>query len=285
MKHAVLLLAACLLSQSVPAQPAATIPFFPFCIDTHDAKKRSLEEQARMLKELGYSGVGHLWLDNVAERLQTLDAQGLKLYQITMQVRMEADKEPYPADKFAAALPLLKGRQVQILLIMSGMKSGDPAGIPKAVELVRAMADQARESGTELLLYPHTSDWIERVEFAAQVAREVNRPNVGVMFNLCHWLKVDGKQDLRTLLAPVMPLLRAVSVHGADTPESIHAGTGNWIQPLGQGSYNVGALLALLKELGYRGPVGLQCWGIPGDAQAHLAQSMAAWKAMQNQAR
>src|SRR5664279_5476986 len=61
-------------------------PFFPFCIDWHDAKKRSFEQQAEMLKSLGYDGVGHIWLDKVAERLKTLDAAGLKLYQITMTV-------------------------------------------------------------------------------------------------------------------------------------------------------------------------------------------------------
>ena len=53
-------------------------PFFPFCIDWHDAKKRNFEQQAAMLKELGYDGVGHIWLDKVAERLKTLDAAGLQ---------------------------------------------------------------------------------------------------------------------------------------------------------------------------------------------------------------
>ena len=38
-------------------------PFFPFCIDWHDAKKRGYAEQAAMLKELGYEGVGHIFLD------------------------------------------------------------------------------------------------------------------------------------------------------------------------------------------------------------------------------
>lgn len=52
-------------------------PFFPFCIDWHDAKKRSFEQQAEMLKELGYPGVGHIWLDKVEERIKTLDAAGL----------------------------------------------------------------------------------------------------------------------------------------------------------------------------------------------------------------
>ena len=33
-----------------------TNAFFAFCIDTHDAKKRNLEQQAALLKELGYDG-------------------------------------------------------------------------------------------------------------------------------------------------------------------------------------------------------------------------------------
>ena len=70
-------------------------PFFPFCIDWHDAKKRSFEQQAEMLKSLGYDGVGHIWLDKVAERLKTLDAAGLKLYQITMTVDVAPGKQAY----------------------------------------------------------------------------------------------------------------------------------------------------------------------------------------------
>ena len=37
----------------------AAAPFFPFCIDWHDAKKRGFEEQAAMLKELGYDDIGY----------------------------------------------------------------------------------------------------------------------------------------------------------------------------------------------------------------------------------
>ena len=48
-------------------------------MDTHDAQKRSLAQQAEMLKELGYHGAGHLWLPGLAERLATLDAAGLRL--------------------------------------------------------------------------------------------------------------------------------------------------------------------------------------------------------------
>ena len=69
-------------------------PFFPFCIDWHDAKHRNFEEQAVMLKELGYDGVGHIWLDKVDERIKTLDDKGLKLYQITMEVNVSPPDKP-----------------------------------------------------------------------------------------------------------------------------------------------------------------------------------------------
>ena len=48
-----------------------------------------------MLKDLGYDGVGHIFLDGVAERMKTLDDAGLTLYQITMNVDVEPGKQPY----------------------------------------------------------------------------------------------------------------------------------------------------------------------------------------------
>src|ERR1035441_3899496 len=112
---------------------AATNPFYAFCFDVQDAKKRSLPEQAEMLKELGYNGAGHIWLENVGERLQTLDAAGLKLFQITTMVDLSPGKPAYqPALK--GVLPLLKGRHVQIDLLINGLKPGDPAGEARAIE-------------------------------------------------------------------------------------------------------------------------------------------------------
>ncbi|HUW60370.1 MAG TPA: TIM barrel protein [Candidatus Bathyarchaeia archaeon] len=252
--------------------------FFPFCIDTHDSQKRNLEQQAQMLKELGYDGVGHLWLDNIPERLATLDAQGLKLFQITIVINMD----PKAAEPYDPSLPdvmrSLKGRNVEFLLIMNKFKSSDESADPRAVEILTKLADIAQENGLALLLYPHTGDWIEKIEDAVRVAKKVNRPNVGVMFNLCHWLKAGRGENLKPLLEQAMPYLRAVSINGADTAQEVLAGTGNWIQPLGSGSYDMYEFLNTLRDAGYTGKIGLQCWGIQGDVKVHLAQSIAAWR-------
>jgi sugar phosphate isomerase/epimerase len=253
-----------------------TNELFPFCMDTHDAKKRSLEQQALMLKELGYDGVGHLWLENIPERLRTLDAAGLKLFQITMLVDIAPGKQAYDP-RLKEVMPLLKGRGVQFLLLMNGLKPSDPAGDVRAGEIVREIAELAGGSGAQVLLYPHSYFWLERIEDCVRVAEKVDRPNVGVMFNLCHWLRVSKGRNYEPLLAQAMPRLWAVSINGADEFDD-KPGWAHYIQPLGRGSFDMLTFLKTLRRLGYTGPIGLQCYGIPGDARDGLAESMLAWR-------
>ncbi len=264
------------LASLVNAAELKSQPFFPFCIDWHDARKRPFEQQAAMLKELGYDGVCHIWLDKVAERIRSLDDAGLKLFQITMVVEVGPDKKAYDA-RFKDVLALIKGRHVQFCLLVNGMKPSDPTVDPHAVKVLREMSELAKDSGAQLLLYPHQGSWIERIEDSMRVAEKVDRPNVGVMFNLCHWLRVDKSRDYQPLLKQALPRLWAVSINGADNFDE-KPGWSRYIQPLDRGSFDVGGLLKTLKELGYKGPIGLQCYGIGGDAREHLARSMTAWQ-------
>jgi sugar phosphate isomerase/epimerase len=254
---------------------AFTNAFFPFCIDWHDSKKRNFEQQSQMLKELGYSGVGHIWLDKVEERLKALDANKLQLYQITIMVDLKPDK-PASDPHLKQVMPLLKGRGTQILLLLNGMKPSDPAGDDKAVAVVREIADLGRDSGVQVLLYPHTDFWLERFEDAIRVEKLVARPNVGTMFNLCHWLRVSKDRNFRALLEAGKERLFAVSINGADEWDE-KPGWDHYIQPLGRGSFDVLAVLRTLKEMGFTGPIGLQCYGIGGDTREHLAESMNTW--------
>lgn len=253
-------------------------------MDTHDSMKRTLPEQAALLKELGYDGAGHLWLDNLEERIKTLDDAGLKLFQVYLSVNVAATDKPSYDKRLDEALPLLKNRGVMLALLMAGLPPSDTGGDEHGVALIREIADKARPFGVRVALYPHSGDWLERVEDGVRLAQKADRPNVGVMFNLCHWLKVDDEANLEPLLDKAAPYLYAVSIHGADHAAEVHAGTGNWIQPLGSGSFDIRNFLTQLDKRGYRGPVGLQCYGIPGDARDHLAKSIAAWRELSQQA-
>ncbi len=229
-----------------------------------------------MLKELGYDGVGHIWLDKVAERIKTLDEAGLKLFQITMTVDITPGKTAYDA-QFTNVLSLVKGRHIQFCLLINGAKPSDTSADERGVQILRQMSDLALDSGSQLLLYPHVDCWVERIEDSTRVAGKVDRPNVGAMFNLCHWLRIDKGRDYKPLLKAAMPRLWAVSINGADNLDE-KPGWDHYIQPLDRGSFDICALLKTLKEIGYQGPVGLQCFGIGGDTREHLAKSMEAWK-------
>jgi hypothetical protein len=54
------------------------------------------------------------------------------------------------------------------------------------------------------------------------------------------------------------------------------------IRPLGDGSFDAGEVVRLLDDIGSRGPVGLQGYGIKRPAREHLAASMAGWKRLRD---
>jgi hypothetical protein len=75
----------------------------------------------------------------------------------------------------------------------------------------------------------------------------------------------------------VAPYLFVVTINGADSHPSKPA----WeqlIQPLDKGNYDVKIVLKKLNTLGFKGPIGLQCYSIPGDPKVVLPGSMAAWR-------
>jgi hypothetical protein len=74
------------------------------------------------------------------------------------------------------------------------------------------------------------------------------------------------------LIEEAAPHLFCVSINGADS------GGGNAIQTLDKGSYDVRIVLQKLHAVGYKGPIGLQCYNIKGDPKTLLTGSMSAWK-------
>jgi len=255
---------------------AAPPAFFAMDTGTRDAAHQSAEAQVAMVKQLGFDGIGPSYTtpDALREMLAAVDRQHSRL------VALYAPFDPAAATPVSPALrdaiSQLRGRDAILWLVVtsSALKPSDPAGDAQAVPLLRELAALAEPAGVRIALYPHAGMWVERVEDALRLARQVDRQNFGVTFNLCHWLMVDGT-DLAARLKQALPHLFVVTLNGADT------GAKDWgklIQPLDSGSFDVSLLLKTLGELGFAGPVGLQHYGIAGDARANLQRSMDAWR-------
>ena len=240
-----------------------------------DARYATPASQAKLLRELGCAGMGYTPADGVLEMLAALEANRLKLFAVYLGVDLDADPPAYDP-QWKHVIASLKGRPtiVWVYIRSKKLKPSDPAGDPRAVQVIRQIAELAEPSGLKVALYPHAGFWVERVEDAVRITRQVNRKNVGVTFNLCHWLKVDDPKTMRARLELAKPYLFSVTINGADT----EGGWDRLIQTLDRGSFDVYELLKALNEMGYTGPIGLQCYGIKGDVRDNLQRSMAAWR-------
>ena len=268
-------------SGQVAAGPASTAaqarhPFYAFCFDIHDAQQRDLEQQAAMLKQLGYDGAGHVGLEALTERLESLDRADLRLFVAGITVNLTQPPNE-PLAQLKHALPLLRNRQAVLYVVLTGYPPGDARGEEPAVTTLRTMADLAAQADVRLGLYPHTSDWVAQFAHAVSVANQVDRPNCGVIFNLCHFLRNEEADTLPAVLRAAQPRLVGVTLNGADLAGKNDADWGRLIQPLYRGSFDMRGLLRELKQINYRGPIGLMCYGITGDATDHLARSIAHW--------
>ena len=257
-------------------EPAGPNPFFAMDTGTKDAKHKTTQQQVQMLKELGYDGIGCTAGKGLAEMLEELDKNGLRLFSVYLGVNIDPDQQKY-GPELKEAIKVLNGRNAILWLFVQSKKHkpSSPEGDPRAVEIIGEIADMAAEAKLRVALYPHHRFWLERVEDAVRIAKKVDRKNVGVTFNLCHWLMVDDEKNMEPLIKSAMPYLFVVTVNGADS------GGKDWkqlIQTLDRGSFDMYRFLKTLDELGYTGPIGLQHYGIKGDAYDNLRRSMNGWR-------
>ncbi len=266
----------------VGAKEPGPTKLYGFCMDMPAKSAPSIASQAKLLKELGFDGVGYpLWFgQELDENLKTLDAVGLPLHLVYMSVNLNPEQPAYDL-RVPESFARLKGRPVVVSVQIRGFPPGDPRGMERAVKVLRELADLGAQHGLKLSIYHHLGDWTESLLFALKVVEQVDRSNLGVNFNLCHWLRVDGDKDYRPVLRENAERIFAVTINGAQVGAT--EWTGGLIQPLDQGDFDNRALLATLQEIGYAGPIGLMCWGIPDDTRDHLERSMRVWKSWQKE--
>ncbi len=260
----------------------ATRKFFPYVPSISDTAKRSLDEQAALYRELGYAGSGELAQElgfpgfghpknvTVPERVASLDKHGLRLMLATGRINLNA-AQPIDLAKVKEIMPALAKRKTILGVSIEGKRGA--GSDPQVVKVLNQMADLAKPHGIEIAIYPHKGDYTETTAQAVRIVSKVNRPEqVGVIFNQFHWM-LGGAPDLKSTLTNARPWLKLVNVHG--TPK------GNaQVLPLDQGDFDHGALLSILDEIDYQGPVALFTYSIRGDARKHLTASMSKWKTL-----
>ena len=252
-------------------------PVFVFN-NTFNTRGTPYSEIADLLAELGYDGIEHREVTGLFDPKKELDRKGLKIF--TDYVAVNIDKEqPYLAE-WKEIIPEMAGTNLILWVHFHSEKfePSDPAADELIVPILQELADFAKPYGVRIAAYPHAKFLTETAEDSYRIARKVNRENVGAAFNLVHFLLADNEKNLEEVIKKVTPYLFAVSISGADRGNYANMPMNQVIQPVGKGSYDVYRVVELLLEKGYKGPVGFQCYLIPGEPAEFLKTSMDTWQ-------
>jgi sugar phosphate isomerase/epimerase len=229
------------------------------------------EEGVRLIKELGYQGIGSINPEDLAKVKAACEKDGLNIFSIYTGGKVNADGFDY-AKNVSEAIAMLKGTNA---LVELNVQRGTNPNDTQAIAFVKEIAEQAKAAGLKVVLYPHDKFHIERIDHALRIAKATGCDNVGVAFNLCHFLKCQPGDDPEATLTAAKPLLWSVSICGADADGK------DWntlIRPLDEGTFDQANLLRHLNKLSYKGPIGLQCFNIKVDPKQNLTRSWEAWK-------
>ena len=262
-----------LFSQHILAQKISN-EFFVFqSIISGDPNYDNFDKQVKLIKDAGFAGIEMYELYDFNEKFASIQRHNFKgsfLY-----AKVDLDEKTLDV-RLLDAIIRLKGSGTIIcpyiikkdLIPHQTNDSTDQA----AVSLLRKLAEVANQSGLQVAIYPHLNFYVEKTDHTMLIAKKVNRKNLGLTFNLCHWLATTNdteRKDVKNELKKLAPYLKMMSINGANN--DLSKKTNIWedyILPLDEGSFDVKALVKYVAvDLGLSIPIGIQCFGLKGDRE------------------
>lgn len=279
MNRIIVLLTLCLLCCYSPSK-AQTFdpPFFVFEDGLWNAKSDDAQYWSDLTKDAGFDGVELIGLDKVDAMIPALEKNDLKLFTLYIQINIDGEN-PYD-ERLKDYIKKYEGQITHLWVHVHSDKysPSDSKGDKKCIKIITELAEYAAAYNVKIAFYPHADFWVETVDDGVRLAEKIDVPNVGTVFNLCHFLKKDKTDKLEEKIINAMPYLFLVSINGADNGDTNNYNWNRLIQPLGSGDYDVLNVLQILKNNGYSNPIGLQCYNIKGEPEVFLKESVETWK-------
>lgn len=237
----------------------------------------SVQEQAEILVNAGCQGIGSINEKGALAKLKAYKAAGMKVYSLYAGGAVTEKGYQFQRQELSESMKFLRGSGAMIEFTIKGDR-GNKSAQEQAVKMMQEVADLAKEEGLKVVIYPHVGPFVAAtLSEATAIAKKANRNNLGLMFNLCHFLKEQPQASLKAELENAGALLWGVSTSGAE--ENGKSWT-HLIQPLRKDSYKQEELFKALKHIGYKGTIGLQCYQIKPEPKKYLKVSADSYKAI-----
>ena len=217
-----------------------------WCIVPYDSKKRGPEERAAMMGKLGLKHFAYDWRP---EHVPTFDQEWDALA-----------KHGVALDAFWMTPPdlpkLLESFKTRGLKPSFWVAVGEPgerdqdAKVKLAANGLRPLAETLAKAGCRVSIYNH-GGWGGEPENMVAVCKELNMPNVGIVYNQHHGH--DHLPRFKEALTKMLPHLHFLNLNGM-TAEGDKKG--KKILVIGQGDLDL-ELAKTICESGYKGPIGI----------------------------
>ena len=280
MRTFILLILIC--SNSVLAQKVKNEFFALHNIIRGDSTYNNFDKQVELVKNAGFDGIEINQIESFDGMKSALDQFQFKGSYFYVKIQLG---EPID-NRLESAINKLKGTNTivapYILADTKRFKPNSPEGDSEAIKHLQLISMWSKKSGLQVAIYPHFSFYVERTDHALQLAQKVNRKNVGLSFNLCHWLATTSlaeRADLKNHLKELKPYLKMITISGAsDIISQKKAIFDDYILPLGTGSFDTYDLLKyMVKTIKYKNPIGVQCYNIKGNKPQLIKNTMMVW--------
>lgn len=237
-----------------------------WCIVPFDNRNRSPEERAMMLKNIGITKLAYDWREkhiaSFDDELYALKKNGIKLqaFWYSSGLEPEADKN------FQIIIDLLKkhGLATQIWCMIGGQKEIEHLSqedkIKKVAKPVAYIARKAEGIGCTVGLYNH-GGWFGEPENQLAVIDYLKLPNIGMVYNFSH--AEYQIQRFPEFFPKILSHLYALNLTG------LKGGSPAIVVPVGQGDLEKN-LMRIVKESGYKGPIGIINENFAADAEDGL---------------
>ena len=243
--------------------------------EEYDNVKRTPEERARLLRELGITKAGYVCRNakRVAEfeaYVQAYKKEGIELIAAWTPVNTEKPLEEPQISGFLDVAERYKLKIQWWLTLEEDFDKVPEAGrVKRAVVQLRPLVVEANKRGCRLVVYGHGRNrWFTQCEnqitILESLKKEMPAAHLGIVYNFHQSHAQMGR--LKDIFPQLKPHLVAVNLNGMHSK-------GPQIAPLGKGDRESGMIDVIYKS-GWRGPVGIIAHNRSADAKQTLQANL-----------